>query len=49
MCTSASREQRSVAVPAFDSRYMDGIILHLSDSKAPQSKLMLSVLLVVSH
>ena len=44
-----NREQGPVAVPAFNSPYIEGIILHLSDSKAPQSKLVLSVLLVVCH
>ena len=44
-----AENRRSVAVPAFNSPYMEGIILHLSDSKAPHSKLILSVLLVVCH
>ena len=44
-----AENRRSVTVPAFNSPYMEGIILHLRDSKAPQSKLVLSVLLVVCH
>ena len=44
-----AENRRFVAVPAFNSPYMEGIILHLSDSKAPQSKLVVNVLLVVCH